>query len=703
VTEPTGIPVHSRLKIALVHNWPGARNSEWELIGRFRNALTQLQHQVHVVDPMGTPLDDDAGRLPRTHTQDEFDIVLNLHFLNPKFLYGISYVVNWNPLEFIFDDPNTGAPTATMVLPYLVDCLRTHDRVLSGGSKRVDQYAMAARAGSRIPALEAASLDLYPTIEAHELQPLGVDGSSFKVFYIGLNWERMSSDAGRRVRHDGLFQILDRSRRFEFYGLRAQSGVPLWSGIESYRGELPFDGGRSIIEQSRACGVTLILSSPQHMASSLVSSRIFQAAAAGVIVLSDRNSFVEQHFGDSVLYFEHGDTPAETAANILDQVEWIENNWEAASERAACCNAIMRERFALDVQMERLCKQAILDVSIVKAQREERQIHRVRVMYRVTPGSYIEFQRFLRNIECQNHHNVELVVLSDQADISELRALLTDTELTRKISLRTQGTTLGEVLIEPSECEYTVVYSEGFVWTPDHLSGLIQCVRANARIAYVPLFVDYQGLRSQSDTTQFFAMGMPGGFRPIGLRDIARFEMGQFPTGNILIPRDSVDSCGEAGRGAIARFDSGCVYMLVYLCYQAGAQLPDLVPRITSRLVRDEPRVRDQYDTYEPSSGEPSTRDRDSRHRDRNAFLALGRYVDHRGITDFHERASTWEHERDQQREVVESSMTEGRVPAVPGNSGQDKQHVVATRRASPLHYAFAIFRRGRRWLTSRL
>jgi hypothetical protein len=77
------------LRIGLVHNWPGARNSELDIILRIIPILESLGHIGVIVDPMGQILDEQGSRLTPLNKCDDFDLVLNLHYLNPKLLSGL--------------------------------------------------------------------------------------------------------------------------------------------------------------------------------------------------------------------------------------------------------------------------------------------------------------------------------------------------------------------------------------------------------------------------------------------------------------------------------------------------------------------------------------------------------------------------------------------------------------------------------------
>jgi hypothetical protein len=591
-----GVTPTRRLTIALVHNWPGKRNSEWDIVFRLRSLLEESRHEVLVLDPLGYTLDDEAKRMEEAPIADgHCDLVINLHFLNPKFLSGLSYTVNWNPVDYIVNDPITGAPAPLDRLNYLMSCMRSHDRVLTAGSAVVDQFAALIRQDRQGDYLPASEVALHTTIasnpetlENEEVFP-AVNAETFSVFYIGMNWEKLSIADDRKVRHDGLLELLDQSGRFRFFGLRRQDGVFLWEGFEHYHGELPFDGGKSILEQSRRCGATLVLSSDQHRLSEVVSTRIFQACAAGSIIISDRNRFVEKHFGDAVLYFDYGESNRETTESILRQVRWIEENWQAAQQKAANAQRIFTSYFALEKEVQALCTQAQRDLDSRAALIEDLSARSVAIHYLIRGQGLEELARLLANVACQHHENVTIQVYAETTSVADHARRLAgqdypslDVQVIRLTeAVFATGTTL--LLAVNSIEDYHLWYSEGFEWRRDHLLNLLTiCERNDCRIAYAPYFAAHDNLAEYTqDTTRFFISGLNGGYSQLTLDGIEQLDLRDLPLGNILLASQTLKQFAPRSQ-AIEWADLASVALIIRETYREDPKAIGFSPVIST-------------------------------------------------------------------------------------------------------------------------
>lgn len=134
-------------------------------------------------------------------------------------------------------------------------------------------------------------------------------------------------------------------------------GIPLFQSLyaKSYQGEIPFDS-ESICTIAADAGIALVIHSSEHNAYKVPSGRIFEAVAASAIVICDHNAFVQEHFGDSVLYF-NTDTDGQSMYNqLMQHMEWIRNNKAEALKKAKQAHRIFKKKFLLEGQLLQLEK-----------------------------------------------------------------------------------------------------------------------------------------------------------------------------------------------------------------------------------------------------------------------------------------------------------------------------------------------------------
>lgn len=148
-----------------------------------------------------------------------------------------------------------------------------------------------------------------------------------------------------------LFKLLDQSAYFKVCGVAEN-----WQHTpRSFTSELPIDG-QSVIKAIHEAGVSLILHDKEHLIDSVPSSRIFEAAAANAVIISDRHPFIEKYFGSNVLYID----VAQDAQNMFKQIDrhmqWILANPQSAQILAQNCNTIFKQKFLLEDQLQKLYK-----------------------------------------------------------------------------------------------------------------------------------------------------------------------------------------------------------------------------------------------------------------------------------------------------------------------------------------------------------
>ncbi len=178
-----------------------------------------------------------------------------------------------------------------------------------------------------------------PVMPFHVSSPRSTLISNFgphsRLFYVGSNWD------GRR--YPTLLRTLSDAGILALYGTQER-----WSHLpDAYHGALPFDGS-SVINTAHQWGMGLCLHLPQHRAEGVPNMRVFELAAAGALILADRHPFIEEHFGDSVLYVDMAGGEEAVAAAILDQIAWARSHVRQAQEMAVTAQTIFNSSLCLE-------------------------------------------------------------------------------------------------------------------------------------------------------------------------------------------------------------------------------------------------------------------------------------------------------------------------------------------------------------------
>lgn len=183
----------------------------------------------------------------------------------------------------------------------------------------------------------------YPTVQKTDFNY----SNASKLIYFLCVWGNRLTDKKYREFN----QYLDKQKYAVFYGAPANKRYY----PQSYKGTVPFDGV-SAIERIREGGAVLILHSESHLNEGLPSGRIFEAAASSVVIISDRNQFVMDHFGDSVLYIDQTKSAKSMFQEVHRHMKWIQEHPEEAREKARRAHEIFLEEFNLEDQLLELEK-----------------------------------------------------------------------------------------------------------------------------------------------------------------------------------------------------------------------------------------------------------------------------------------------------------------------------------------------------------
>jgi hypothetical protein len=119
---------------------------------------------------------------------------------------------------------------------------------------------------------------------------------------------------------------------------------------KAFKGSLPYDG-TSVIKKISEMGVCLVLHSKTHLKHEIPSGRIFEAAAASAVIISDLNPFVMKHFGDAVLYVNEELSGEEVFEQIDSHMRWIQKKPDEALKMAYRAHQIFEDCFTLEQQL----------------------------------------------------------------------------------------------------------------------------------------------------------------------------------------------------------------------------------------------------------------------------------------------------------------------------------------------------------------
>jgi hypothetical protein len=166
-----------------------------------------------------------------------------------------------------------------------------------------------------------------------------------RLFFCGFQWDKKrNSDKYRQV-----FSWFDQKGYLDVYGPPEK-----WDFIpNSSRGFLAYDG-KSLCNAIHDAGIALVLHAQQHIDDGAPTGRIFEAASASAVIISDKHPFIMREFGKSVLYVDTALNAKELFEQIDAHVQWILSHPMEAQKMAQEAHAIFLEKYTLERQIENL-------------------------------------------------------------------------------------------------------------------------------------------------------------------------------------------------------------------------------------------------------------------------------------------------------------------------------------------------------------
>lgn len=282
-------------------------------------------------------------------------------------------------------------------------------------------------------------------------------GPQSRLFYVGSNWD------GRRYP-----QVLG---RLAAAGVLALHGTAdRWSHLpDAYQGPLPFDGS-AVIAAAHHWGMGLCLHLPAHRDAVVPNMRVFELAAAGAVIIADRHPFIEQWFGDTVLYVDPVGGEAALAAAILDRVAWIETHPVQARAMAAAAQDIFNRALCLEVLLEPL-PDLLADL-----QRRPVPAQPSTVAVLLPPGGELDSR--LAQLAAQAGQGLAVTALLPAGDAPA--------SIPAGLSLRLLDGPVGlpGLVAALAGVEMLAILPAGVEWHPGHLAGLLRATgKAGAALA----------------------------------------------------------------------------------------------------------------------------------------------------------------------------------------------------------------------------
>ncbi len=248
------------------------------------------------------------------------DFVINFNYLFPKLTRFPTYAAIASPLD---DAPNC-------FLPILI----TFDGYVAIPGGKVEQFTadMCFRMNKLYPA---------PYISGHHVPDFDYPPTNLaqaELIYCGHNWDK---------RNLKLLELLSKHEWFKVYGMAKQ-----WKNVAvNYRGDLPYDG-KSLLNAYRTAGVGLSLQGKAFVDYNIASNRIFEITASGAVAIVQRMPFIEEHFGDSVLYIDHTRPDEQLYKDVLAHMNWVRTHPEEAAQKAERATQVVREKFTSERMLE---------------------------------------------------------------------------------------------------------------------------------------------------------------------------------------------------------------------------------------------------------------------------------------------------------------------------------------------------------------
>ncbi len=303
------------------------------------------------------------------------DVVVPLHFFIPKLFDAFTVGCMWNPESAIERN-------------HAWDNIKSYDGY-GVASESQEQLVRALKFRSPAPYLLSK---LYPSTNVTTFKK---PENFFSPVYIGSNWNK-------EQKRD-FFSLMEDIRVF---GPRDR-----WSHLADsiYQGEVPIDG-KSLLNVYHESGIGLALHNNDHNIEGIPSMRPFEIAASSSVMISDKNSFVQQEFGENALYLDTSLSKKEVVEQLNELISWIRSHPQQAQEMAEVCHNIFIEKFSLEILLRNLI-QDIHQFNAVRIDSFASDLTQVEIIVR-SDGKHREtLLRALKSINRQSYRAITALLV----------------------------------------------------------------------------------------------------------------------------------------------------------------------------------------------------------------------------------------------------------------------------------------------------
>lgn len=470
-----------RYTIGVVNPWPGDQSAEAEVLHRMREAADDIGMGYVMLDNFSHVLDRETQKATETYADPEkLEFVITTHYDSEKTADAFYYHTLWNPPEI----PLNLADYDTRVTNnYLMnDDYLIYD--FGGMSNHLRGILL-----NKPRTIEGASQLTASFPESKILSPKLDDP---KLFYCGMNWEKVVSNSNR---HEGLFKLLDQTGKVKFFGpdkVAAWGGLRPWEGYQCYQYSIPFDGF-SILKEINDCGICLVLSSDIHRRAGAATNRTYEACAAGAVIISDDNEFMQHYFKDAALFIEYNkNNPQDTFDQIMEKYQWIVEHKEEALALARRAQQIFQENFALDRQFLEIANRHYERAGVIAKDLFARDEEgKVLVSYVVNTLDAEEAKeqcsKVIKNIRNQYYGNIVLGLVCDRRIREELleyiekhiyafELISMDLYDGKGCRQYTDGQAIG-ILCDAIPHDYWINTWSHEIWFYDHITTLVRTIQ----------------------------------------------------------------------------------------------------------------------------------------------------------------------------------------------------------------------------------